>query len=169
MGIQVAGIEKESIVDGEGIRLVIFFQGCHHHCDGCHNPETWSMLDGQYMDYDEIEKLMDENSLLTGITLSGGEPFLQPVGVKELSKKAHERGLTVWCYTGFTWEELVESHAYPFMQDIDVIVDGRFERDKRSLDLLFMGSLNQRLIDVQKSLQCGEIVLYNSVNCTSSY
>lgn len=162
MLIRIAGITEDSIVDGPGLRLTVFVQGCPHHCLGCHNPETWDPFGGRYMDTQEIIAKMDSNPLLDGITLSGGEPFAQQEACTELAKAAHERGLNVWCYTGLTWEVY---HAFgyvdlPFLDHIDVLVDGPYIESQRTLELPWRGSKNQRLIDVQESLRQGKTVEY---------
>lgn len=162
MKIRLAGIQADSIVDGEGIRLAIFVQGCPHHCEGCHNPETHDYDGGYESDTDEIIRMMDENPLLDGITLSGGEPFMQPQSCAAIVEGAKKRGLSVWCYTGFVWEDLVKNPAaMGLLEKVDVLIDGRFEIDKRSLDLYFKGSTNQRVIDVKKSLKGYKICIYH--------
>ncbi len=160
MKIRIFGIVKESIVDGVGIRLAIFTQGCCHRCKGCHNPGSHSLDGGKLYETEDIIAMMN-NPLLDGITLSGGEPFLQAEACKALAEAAHERGLTVWCYTGFTYEQIDREGLVDasLLDRVDVLVDGRFEIEKRSLDLLFRGSLNQRLIDVKKTRKAGKIFL----------
>lgn len=163
MKIQIAGIMEESIVDGPGIRLVIFTQGCPHHCRGCHNPETWNLTGGTTMDTDDFDKYMS-NPLLTGITLSGGEPFIQQDACIKLADAAHGRGLDVWCYTGFLFEQIKNVRNYAggrLIDHIDVLVDGKFEQDRKSLNLRFRGSSNQRIIDVKKSMDKNEVVLFD--------
>ena len=163
MKIQIAGIMKESIVDGPGIRLVIFTQGCPHHCRGCHNPKTWNLTGGITMDTNDFEKYLT-NPLLTGITLSGGEPFIQQDACIKLADAAHGRGLTVWCYTGYIFEQIKNVRNYAggrLIDHVDVLVDGKFEQDKKSLNLLFRGSSNQRIIDVKKSMDRNEVVLFD--------
>lgn len=103
MLIRIAGITQDSIVDGPGLRLAVFVQGCPHNCHGCHNPETHDFAGGRLIDTDEIIAMMDGNPLLSGITLTGGEPFCQPDACIELAKAARERGLSVWIYTGYTY------------------------------------------------------------------
>lgn len=161
MNVRLFGLEPNSYVDGPGIRMAIFFQGCLHHCEDCHNPGSWPVLGGEKRDTEEIKKQMAADPLLTGITLSGGEPFLQPLPALELARFAHSRGLTVWCYTGYVFEQLLEweDTRRELLTEIDILVDGPFEQDKRSLELLWRGSANQRLIDVKKSLKKGEAVL----------
>lgn len=161
MMICIAGIAEDSIVDGPGLRLTIFVQGCPHHCKGCHNPETWDSNGGALMDTDDIIALMDKNPLLDGLTLSGGEPFFQIDACEVLAVAAQSRGLNVWCYTGFTWEAVRDAYEYePFelLKHIDVLVDGPFIESQRTLELPWRGSKNQRLIDVQQSLKTGRTV-----------
>lgn len=161
MLIRIAGITEDSIVDGPGLRLTVFVQGCPHHCPGCHNPETWDQFGGRYMDTQEIIAKMDANPLLDGITLSGGEPFWQSYPCIELAEAAHERGLNVWCYTGFTFEKIKKDPYFRNLLDhIDVLVDGPYIESLRTLELPWRGSRNQRLIDVQESLRKGKVVEY---------
>ncbi len=164
MNFRIFGLEQNSIVDGPGIRLAIFFQGCVKHCKGCHNPGSWPMYGGKKTDTEVFKKIMSSDPLLAGITLSGGEPFLQPVAALDLAQFAHSRNLTVWCYSGYTFEEIREweCNRKQLLQEIDVLVDGPFEMDKRSLDIPWRGSTNQRLVDAKKSLEKGEVVLYDA-------
>lgn len=141
--MRIAGIVQDSIVDGPGIRLVVFTQGCPHHCPGCHNPETHDFNGGRVVDVAEIIAMMDKNPLLDGVTLSGGEPFCQPDACMEIAKAAHARGLNVWCYTGYEYEVLLGN---PLLDEIDVLVDGRYVEAARTLALPWRGSANQRLI-----------------------
>lgn len=164
--IRVAGIEEESIVDGPGIRFVVFAQGCLHHCIGCHNPESHSLDGGVVMEIDEIINQIKSNSLLDGITISGGEPFLQAKESSILAKKAKELGLTVITYTGYTIEEIlkIQNINLDFKElliNTDILVDGKFDISKKSLLLKFKGSSNQRIIDVPKTLQENQIKLLN--------
>lgn len=164
MMFRMYGLERNSFVDGVGIRTAIFFQGCIKHCEGCHNQGSWPMYGGIKADTDDIKKMIAEDPLVTGITLSGGEPFLQPQAALDLAKFAHSRGKTVWCYSGYTFEELDwwEDNRKALLREIDVLVDGPFEIDKMSLDIPWRGSTNQRLIDVKASLEKGEVVLYDA-------
>lgn len=164
MNFRIFGSEQNSIVDGPGVRLAIFFQGCIRHCKGCHNPGSWPMYGGEKIGTEVFKKIMVRDPLLAGITLSGGEPFLQPVAALDLAKFAHSKNLTVWCYSGYTFEEIKEweDNRKQLLQEIDVLVDGPFEIDKRSLDIPWRGSTNQRLVDVKKSLEKGEVVLYDA-------
>ncbi len=153
-------LQSDSIVDGDGIRTVIWFQGCLHHCQFCQNPLTWDMDGGFLMDTEDIKKSLEELKYQTGITLSGGDPFFQPEAALEIAKFAHSIGLNVWGYTGFTYEELLDSDQAKknLLVELDVLVDGRFEIAKKSLACKFRGSTNQRVIDVKKSLESGEVV-----------
>lgn len=155
--IRISGTIPESIVDGEGIRYVVFVQGCLHYCPGCHNPWTHSFDGGKVVAIHDILTDIEKNKeYIDGITLSGGEPFCQIDQCSIIAKKAQELGLTVWCYTGFSFEELYgRSDALELLQNIDVLVDGPFILEERSLDLDFRGSRNQRIIDVRTSLKEG--------------
>ncbi len=163
MTFRVFGYEPNSYVDGPGVRLAVFFQGCMHHCAGCHNKGSWPMYGGEKTDTEVFKKMMVSDPLLSGITLSGGEPFLQPRAALELAQFAKSRGLSVWCYTGYAFEQILEweDNRREMLQYIDVLVDGPFEQDKMSLELRWKGSANQRVIDVAKSLEKGEVVLYD--------
>ena len=160
MRVKIAGLTNDSIVDGPGLRLTVFAQGCPHNCNGCHNPHTHDPEGGYFIDIDEIIAKAEKNPLLSGITLSGGEPFMQVEAMSELALEACEMGLDVIVYTGYTWEELMADEKFmPLVCAVDYIVDGRFELELRTLDMPFVGSSNQRVIDVQESLEIGEIVL----------
>ena len=163
MRISLSGVTGDSIVDGPGLRLTIFTQGCLHHCPGCHNPQTHDPEGGSWADTEDILAAAAENPLLDGITLSGGDPFLQPVPCLALAEGAHKIGLNVWTYTGYTWEALWEENApekIALLKETDVLVDGPFLLAERSLELRFCGSRNQRLIDVKKSLAESKVVLW---------
>lgn len=163
MRISLSGVTGDSIVDGSGLRLTIFTQGCLHHCPGCHNPQTHDPEGGSWADTEDILAAAAENPLLDGITLSGGDPFMQPVPCLALAEGAHKIGLNVWTYTGYTWEALLEENdaeKLALLKETDVLVDGPFLLAERSLELRFCGSRNQRLIDVKKSLAEGKVVLW---------
>ncbi len=163
MIIRIAGIENDSIVDGPGFRLAVFTQGCPHHCPGCHNPETHPFDGGKEVDTDRIIRMMEDNPLLDGITLSGGDPFCQSKACAELSKAAKRLGLNVWAYSGWTFEELLKmsetnGDIMEFLKNTDVLIDGPFILAQRTLELRFRGSKNQRQIDVKKSLAEGKAI-----------
>ena len=166
MKIKIAGLISESIVDGPGIRFTIFTQGCPHNCEGCHNPETHDYNGGRWEDTDNIFEMIKKDPILDGVTFSGGDPFCQCKPLAELAQKIHshkEFKMNVMAYTGYTYEYLV-SHANEYngfmelLKNLDYLVDGPFVLSKRSLELKFMGSSNQRYIDVQKSLEQGKVV-----------
>ena len=157
-----ADIQPDSILDGSGIRTVIWFQGCLHNCKGCQNPETHDMSGGMVVDIDEIKMKLKNLKYQSGITLSGGDPFFQPEAALEIAKFAKSIGLNVWAYTGFTYEALLsEKSRLDLLKYVDVLVDGKFMIDKKSLNCKFRGSTNQRLIDVKKSMEAGGVVLYD--------
>ena len=162
----MAGIEEESYVDGEGIRFALFVQGCPHHCAGCHNPQTFDFDGGRLIELDELIERIGSNPLLSGVTLTGGEPLCQLGSLTKLARAVKSMGLTVWCYTGFTFEELIGGVEHFFSADeiknflryVDVLVDGPFIEERRDLTLNFCGSSNQRLIDVPRTLSARSVV-----------
>lgn len=159
MDIRIYGLVNDSIVDGPGFRLAVFTQGCPHNCEGCHNPESHSFDGGKIMTTDEIIKKMQDNILLDGITLTGGDPFCQPEACAILAKAAHESGLNVWAYSGWTYEELAANDdTLSLLKNVDVLIDGPFILSERTLEKRFMGSKNQRAIDVKASLAKGSAV-----------
>lgn len=163
MEIRLAGLEPESIVDGPGYRFTVFVQGCPHNCPGCHNPQTHDFFGGHLADTDDVIAHLGENPLVRGLTLSGGEPMMQPEPLYLIAKAAKGKGMNVWCYTGFTLEELLRENRADRMRllsAVDVLVDGPFRSHERSLDLLYRGSKNQRLIDIPATLKGGTIRLY---------
>ena len=163
MEIRIAGTVNDSIVDGPGIRFSIFTQGCSNHCPGCQNPQTWDPDGGELVDTDDLLATIARNPLLKGITLTGGEPFEQPLPLIELCKACKERGLDVWAYSGYTFESLLAGEAGPEARELlslcDVLVDGLFVESLKTLSLKWRGSSNQRVIDVPASLAAGEVVL----------
>ena len=163
MNIRIAGVVNDSIVDGPGLRFSVFTQGCSHHCPGCHNPETHDKNGGHDEDTDQLIARMKKNPLLSGLTLSGGDPLEQPVPCLELARAAHQSGLNVWTYTGYTWEQLMEENdpdRMALLRETDVLVDGPFVLSRRSLELDYRGSANQRLIDVPATLRTGQVTLW---------
>ncbi|MDD6317898.1 MAG: anaerobic ribonucleoside-triphosphate reductase activating protein [Succinatimonas hippei] len=163
--LRIAGAISESIVDGPGIRYVIFTQGCPFHCKGCHNPQSWDMRGGMVVRLSQLWNEMIGNPLITGVTFSGGEPFMQPEPLMVFAKAARNIGLSVWSYTGFIYEKLVtDPKRKELLTLLDVLVDGPFVLEKKSLELDFRGSSNQRIIDVKKSLKAGSPVLAEGFN-----
>ena len=128
MELNVAGIVGESIVDGPGIRLTVFCQGCPHHCPGCQNPETWEFAERTRMSPEQILEMVKRNPLIRGVTLSGGEPFSQPEEHTQLAQLLHQNGYEVAAYTGYTFEQLLEGtpQQRQLLENIDVLVDGPF-------------------------------------------
>ena len=161
--IQLAGVVRESIVDGPGIRFVVFCQGCPHHCPGCHNPVTHDFDGGYPCDVSKIIDAIDQNPLLDGVTFSGGEPACQPKGFLTLAKAVKERNLNIIMYSGYTLEELTEmsksdAALADLMNLIDYLIDGRYEAELRDLTLSFRGSQNQRIIDMHQTRTTGTLV-----------
>ncbi len=155
--VRVSGIVDQSIVDGPGLRLTVFTQGCPHACPGCHNPATHALDQGFDLSVQEILARFDDNPLLAGITLSGGEPLIQASALLPLARQVKARDKSVWCYTGFTFEQLLgkaqtDRSLHQLLQHIDVLVDGRYIASQRSLTLRFRGSANQRVLDLPQSL-----------------
>ena len=157
--IRIAGIESESITDGEGIRYVVFCQGCPHHCEGCHNPSSWDFNAGIEVSIKDIISQIKQNDLLDGVTFSGGEPFMQVKALIALSKLLKPR-YNIWLYTGYLYEDIInDKNKKSLLQYIDVLVDGPFILSQRNLSLTFKGSNNQRIINVPMSLTANEVIL----------
>lgn len=161
--LQVAGLEPESIVDGPGIRLAVFVQGCPHKCPGCHNPQTHPFKGGTEMAVEDIFARFKRNPLLKGVTLSGGEPFCQAEALAELARLVHSARKDVVVYTGYTYEDLAASGdpaVQALLSETDLLVDGPFIEEQKDLDLHFRGSGNQRLIDMEKTRARGQVALW---------
>ena len=155
--LNLAGIQTDSIVDGPGIRTTFFCQGCPHHCEGCHNPETWPFSGGTPMDTEAMVSIVASNPLCKGVTFSGGEPFAQAEGILELAQALKAKGYEVASYSGYTFEALLSGTPAQrqLLEWIDILIDGPFVQAEKSLELAFRGSTNQRILDVPKSLQAG--------------
>ncbi|GMA98284.1 anaerobic ribonucleoside-triphosphate reductase activating protein [Pelosinus sp. IPA-1] len=162
MKIRLASpITIDSVVDGKGLRTVIWCQGCPHNCEGCHNPDTQNFTSGFEQEVDELVESIVKVQLQSGVTFSGGEPMMQPASCAAVAEQLKVRGVNIWCYTGFTFEELIKKpDCLQFLQYIDVLIDGKFDLALKSYDLVFKGSANQRVIDVQESLRQGSVVLF---------
>ncbi len=163
--LKIAGIVEESIVDGPGIRFVVFTQGCPHNCEGCHNPQTHDFNGGKYVDIDEIINKIDENPLLKGVTLSGGEPFMQAKILATMVKRIKNKKLNIITYSGFTYEQLLdrandENCFLDLLNQTDILIDGKFEIKNKKEGLKYRGSSNQRAIDVKKSIENNKIIEY---------
>lgn len=159
----IANTVRDSIVDGPGLRFTVFTQGCPHGCPGCHNPATWPFEGGEAVTVEELLGCLGEDPLCAGLTLSGGEPFCQAAECAELARRAKERGLSVWTYTGYTYEALVEQadpDRLALLNASDVLVDGSFVQALKSYEALYRGSTNQRLIDLNATRRTGELTLW---------
>lgn len=155
--IRISGMIDESIVDGPGLRMTVFVQGCPHHCKGCHNPQTHDFDGGEVKSIMEIFESFKENPLLSGITFSGGEPFCQPRPLSRLGQLVKGEGQNVVTYTGYTYEQLLEmSKTDEGVKDLlevtDILIDGPYVEEKRDLDLKYRGSSNQKIIILNKKL-----------------
>lgn len=172
--IRLYGMVPDSIVDGPGLRFAVFVQGCSHHCHGCHNPESWTTDGGTVYTLDQIVGMLQSTKMPQGVTLSGGDPFEQPVACAEFARRVKELGYNVWAYSGYTYEQLLvraagegvtaeEARATgDLLATADVLVDGPFIESKRSLELHWCGSTNQRVIDLVKTRARtdGQLVLW---------
>ena len=158
--LELAGIVSDSIVDGPGIRTAIFAQGCPHHCKGCHNPETWEFGCGTLIPVEAVVEIVQSNPLCRGVTFSGGEPFAQAAEFAQLAALLKEKGYEVASYSGYTFEQLLEGTEDQklLLGTIDILIDGPFIQSQKSLELVFRGSRNQRILDVRKSLAEGKAV-----------
>jgi len=158
--LRILDIIEDTMVDGPGFRTSIYCAGCRHACPGCHNPQSWDFSGGREMQTEEIIKIIEADPF-ANVTFSGGDPMYQAEGFAELARAIHRRtNKDIWCYTGFTFEHLINPHQLELLEEIDVLVDGPFIQRLRNPDLLFRGSSNQRLIDVQASLYAGETILW---------
>ncbi len=169
--IRVAGITRDSIVDGPGIRTTIYVQGCPHHCPGCHNPETWPFEGGTEMEPEALFATVRENPLCRGVTFSGGEPFAQAGELLPLALRLKEAGYEIASYTGYLYEQLAAGteDQKALLAMLDVLIDGPFILEERSLELNFRGSRNQRVLNVPESLRQGKTVLETSPRWLGEY
>lgn len=163
--IRISGVVKESIVDGPGIRYVVFTQGCPHKCLGCHNPQTHDFSGGKLVSIDKIVDDIRKNPLVKGITISGGEPFMQANQVATLINTLGKDKYNVIVYTGFLFEHLVKNadseNGYLNLLNLsDILIDGKFDINKKSEFVPFRGSTNQRSIDVKRSLEENKVILH---------
>lgn len=161
--IRLSGIAYESLVNGPGMRRVYFSQGCKHNCLGCFNPDTHDFNGGEELDMDKLIEDTVNNPILKGVTFSGGDPLEKAEEFSYMAKAFKKSGLNIWCYTGYTFEEIIENMKFDrylkeLMENIDVLVDGKFEINKKDEGLRFRGSSNQRIIDVQKTLRLRKII-----------
>ena len=161
LNLRLAGIEPESIVDGPGIRMVLFCQGCVRRCPGCQNPVTWPLEGGVEVSIEEVTSIVRDDPLCHGVTFSGGEPFLQAKPLADLARILRQEDYEVACYTGYLFEELVAGteDQRGLLESIDILIDGPYIEAERSIDLRFKGSRNQRVLDVPASLKAGKAIL----------
>lgn len=169
VNLRIAGIVRESIVDGPGIRFVVFCQGCPHHCPGCHNPVTHDFNGGYDCSIEKLVNAIDENPLLDGVTFSGGEPVCQAEGFCRLARRIKERDLDIVLYSGYTYEELQmtagENQALKDLLELtDILIDGPYDQSQRDLTLPFRGSRNQRPIALNETRRQGKIVLSEKIS-----
>ena len=168
MKMRLAGYHTDSIVDGPGIRLAIYFQGCPHGCPGCHNQETHDPTGGQEVDIEQVIDFINRGSGLDGVTLSGGEPFEQPAAAAALAAATAKRDLNLVLYSGYSFETLLDvsrkdSHVQFILEKGWLLIDGPFIQVERDLNLPYRGSRNQRIIDLLLSLQKGQAVIWEKL------
>ena len=161
--VRLSGIAYESLVNGPGMRRVFFAQGCKHNCEGCFNPETHDFYGGEVKNMDELIDDVLKNKMIKGVTFSGGDPIEQANKFAYMAKTFKNSGLNIWCYTGYTFEKLLEkmkneNGIRELLENIDVLVDGKFEINNKKDGLRFRGSSNQRIINVKESLEYKNIV-----------
>ena len=161
MMMRILDIVEDTMVDGPGFRTSIYCAGCRHQCPGCHNPQSWAFDQGREMTVRELMRIIVADPYTRGVTFSGGDPMYQAAAFAELARQIHRRTQKdVWCYTGFTFESLIQDDQRELLAEVDVLVDGPFVQSLHDPDLLFRGSSNQRLIDVQASMYSGKTVLW---------
>ena len=160
--IRVLRIIEDTMVDGPGFRTAIYCAGCRHQCAGCHNPQSWAFDGGRDMTVEQLMQVIVADPF-ANVTFTGGDPMYQAAAFAELARAIHrDTNKDIWCYTGFTYESLIQPEQRELLSQLDVLVDGPYVQRLRDPDLLFRGSSNQRLIDVQASLYAGEVVLWHS-------
>ncbi len=158
--LRIAGCVPESFVDGPGFRYTVFTQGCPFHCKGCHNPQAQSLDGGIEVPLKVIYEEIRQSPLVSGVTFSGGEPFIQSRALTVFSRILLEKGYSLWAYSGYTFDKLLADPArLEFLKCLEVVVDGPYVESQHSYDLDFRGSSNQRIIDVPASLAAGHVVL----------
>ncbi|MCL2252747.1 MAG: anaerobic ribonucleoside-triphosphate reductase activating protein [Treponema sp.] len=163
--MRLSGITPVSLVDGPGLRYVIFTQGCIHCCPHCHNPDSWEINAGKEFTAREIIRMIKKQKNIRGITFSGGEPFLQAVELTQIAQAARQLGLDIVTYTGFTYEQLIEksdNSVNDLLFSSDILIDGKYIHELKSVSLQFCGSSNQRVIDMAKTKENNKIVLWNT-------
>lgn len=154
MKLRVLDIVMDTVVDGPGLRASIYLAGCYHKCPGCHNPQSWDMNGGKEMEVGEIVEILKQSGH-TKFTITGGDPFYQPIGLLELVVRIRKEipGSNIWCYTGFLFEDLLDREEMVLiLKNIDVLVDGPFIQELRDETLMYRGSSNQRVLEIPKDL-----------------
>ena len=165
VSLRVAGVIEESIVDGPGIRFVLFLQGCRLRCPGCQNPQTWDFDGGTLVPSDEVLARIRENPLVHGVTFSGGEPFEQAEALLPLAKELKAQGYHLMAFSGFTLEQLVQKpECRVLLEQLDLLVDGPFIEAQKSLDLRFRGSRNQRILNMPSTRENGWNAVLDKLN-----
>ena len=160
---KVLDIIRGTTVDGPGFRTSIYLSGCNHNCLGCQNPQSWDPDNGTFMSLEEIMEVVEEEDF--NVSISGGDPLFHPMKLEKLVDTLKNNRRNVWIYTGFTWEEIISSTIlFSAIRKADVVVDGLFIQSLRDSDLQFRGSSNQRIIDIQKSIASGQIILWEKDN-----
>ncbi|WP_411350209.1 anaerobic ribonucleoside-triphosphate reductase activating protein [Paenibacillus sp. WLX2291] len=167
--MHICGYIPESINEGHGMRAVVFISGCRHACPGCFSPHTWSFTAGEPFTASLQQELIDgmaRNPLLDGLTIAGGDPFFSADEVAGFVEKVRAQlpQLSIWIYSGFTWEEIFLQQSPKYLKLLslcDVLIDGRFEKSLRDVSLPYRGSSNQRVIDVQQSIDRRHVILWN--------
>lgn len=162
--VKLAGIIHESLINGPGMRRVLFAQGCMHNCKGCFNTHTHSFNDGEAFNIGNIINDIKKNPLIKGVTFSGGDPVEQADAFSQIAKEVKKLNKDIWCYTGYTFEEILKNsdkkvELRELIENIDVLVDGKFDISKKDDNLKYRGSSNQRIVDVKESLSKGEVVI----------
>jgi anaerobic ribonucleoside-triphosphate reductase activating protein len=165
LSLSILSIIEDTMVDGPGFRTAIYCAGCPNACPGCHNPGSWDINNGREMSTEEIMKVIEADPF-ANVTFSGGDPMFQPEGFAELARAIRERtDKTIWCYSGFTFETLMRNPKQrELLELLDVLVDGPFVQELRDESLIFRGSGNQRIIDVQASLREGSVLQFKIHN-----
>lgn len=161
--LSILNIVHDTTVDGPGFRTAIYGAGCIHQCQGCHNPQSWDIANSTFYDIDTLLEIIKEDDF-ANVTFSGGDPFMQIDGFTKLARLIKkETAKSIWCYTGYLYEQIIRSNKLSqILPFIDVLVDGRYVAALRNADLQFIGSSNQRIIDIQKSLTKNDIILWEN-------
>ena len=163
--LRIAGVQKESIVDGPGIRYVVFTQGCPHHCKGCHNPQTHDFNGGKEVSINDLVSDIKKNPMIKGVTISGGEPFFQAKQVSKLIDNLQDKNYDYMVYTGYKYENLLENanenNGYmDLLSRTDILMDGKFVEELKNENTIFRGSTNQRAIECKNSLETGNLTIH---------